>query len=227
MEASRLDAEGMRNPKVRGVLVVGMHRGGTSAVTELLSRGFELYEGRARARRLRGYPLHEISKLSLFNEGVLQHYGGSWDNPPDMNFSSVIDQFGKEALALHLECLSRFRISWVWKDPRTSLLLPLWREVLGEEGLYIVVVQRRPEAVAASLCQRDRTWTMTQGISLHSQYWDAIEAGIKGSHRIVVDYDDLLDHTLAACESISEFLGIPFSAQKADWALQKRLRHHV
>lgn len=169
--------------------------------------------------------MHEISRLSVFNESILNYYGGSWADPPSMDFPSVQERFGEEALELHRECLSRFRISWVWKDPRTSLLLPFWRQVLGDEGLHIIAVRRKAKAVAASLLVRDGI-PLERGLELYGRYWAEIEAGLQGASCAVVEYDDLLDRTRDTCESISRFLGVPFVAERANWALRKDWRHH-
>ena len=49
------------------------------------------------------------------------------------------------------------REHWVWKDPRTCLFMPLWREVLEELGIRLacVFMMRNPLDVAKSLNQRE------------------------------------------------------------------------
>ena len=51
----------------------------------------------------------------------------------------------------------RGRGLWGWKEPQTCMLLPLWREVLGEAGteLACLLAVRSPVDVASSLMRRD------------------------------------------------------------------------
>jgi hypothetical protein len=56
---------------------------------------------------------------------------------------------------------------WVWKDPRTSLLLPFWRGVLGPHP--VVLVFRHPAEVARSVEVRDGH-PPALGVALWSRY---------------------------------------------------------
>src|SRR3954468_10001271 len=70
----------------RGVLVVGMHRSGTSATTRVLNlAGLPLADTDDLWLELPGNETGywESSSLSRFNEGLLQRAGGSWWRPPE------------------------------------------------------------------------------------------------------------------------------------------------
>jgi len=86
------------------IIVMGMHRSGTSMLAELISStGFSCANNIGTDRWNRhGY--FEDSKIMSLNDSILKLLGGSWDNPPQNN--------GKPP--------RRFRLpEWeVTKDPR-------------------------------------------------------------------------------------------------------------
>src|SRR4030095_3852003 len=82
---------------------------------------------------------------------------------------------------------------WMWKDPRTALSLPLWKEVLVQLDIetYYVICLRHPLDVAASLQRRDgfsrvKSLALWQLYNLSAFYWTHDEC------RWVVSYDRFL-----------------------------------
>ena len=133
-----------------------MHRSGTSAVAGLL-RLFGLTvperEDLDCAPENAGGHLGGRT-LSAFDEGLLNTLGGSWDRPPILTpgWEQVSELDASRRLAL-----DAFEVAFgsdpgpvVFNDPRLSLLLPFWRELLGRP-LIAVLVCRDPLEVAASL----------------------------------------------------------------------------
>ncbi|MGI9019800.1 MAG: hypothetical protein ACR2G3_03730 [Solirubrobacterales bacterium] len=134
----------MTNRKL--LLVLGMHRSGTSAVTGMLADlGVDLGPARVKqnAFNLRGN--REILRLRRLNERILERAGGSWCEPPDAveiteddraERDAVLTEFTGEVIAV--------------KEPRTLLAMELWR---GLEPSRIGVI-RNPVAVRESLGRR-------------------------------------------------------------------------
>ena len=140
------------------LLVVGMHRSGTSAITGALGAlGFETPGQADRMDWPESNPEHwESSALAVFDEEMLARSGGSWDAPPELPSEGRPDP----APGRIAEAVAAARAAYqaegplVWKDPRLCLLLPYWRQILPAP-LAAVLVWRSPLAVARSLRTRD------------------------------------------------------------------------
>ena len=90
------------------------------------------------------------------NEELLNELGGAWDLPPnaDENFTHArLDPLRMKARLL-IEGFESARV-WGWKDPRNSLTLPFWQDLLP--GLKTLIVVRNPLEVAYSMRERNGT----------------------------------------------------------------------
>ena len=149
------------------IIIIGMHRSGTTMVTRLLERlGLDV-----------GYrldPNHEPWLFLRLNDWLLEQCGGRWDNPLPLRLLLENDQ--ARALAVeHLRLVadsprtlsflgplgylrhrSLFAMqgAWGWKDPRNTFTLPLWLELFPEAR--VIHVTRHGVDVAASLRHRQR-----------------------------------------------------------------------
>jgi hypothetical protein len=153
------------NRQPSGVVVLGMHRSGTSAFAGTLAKaGF--FAGKnvdllpAASDNSNGF--FERFDVNSLNNELLAELGGAWDNPPPRQ--AVIEQapMWRTRVEEMLEALAEDADgrSLVLKDPRISLLLPVWLPALGGDRFAFVLVDRNPLEVAASLHKRD-------GLALH------------------------------------------------------------
>jgi hypothetical protein len=170
-----------------GVLVLGMHRSGTSAVTAALAAlGVPLCppEERLAARPENAEGFHESRALTTFNEGLLGLLGGSWDAPPVIPTGPGL----LAAMAPAAELFSQVHPTptWVWKDPRLCLLAPVWLPVLPGD-IRIVLVVRDPLAVARSLGRRDGM-PKRQCLALWEHYTSSAISATAGRPALIVDY---------------------------------------
>jgi hypothetical protein len=188
----------------RLLVVLGMHRSGTSAVAQLLgSNGAHLGDPEqlipANEYNPRGH--FESLDLSEFNEHALSVMSAPWWAPPTIETV----QAGAEDLVPGARQVWRRRGSGgqgevaLVKDPRFSLLLPIWRPVFGPDTLYVVCV-RNPIGVARSLLARDKI-DLTVGVGLWEAYNIACLHGLTGSRALFVDVDSLMV-TVAAREDL-------------------------
>lgn len=133
----------------RIILVLGMHRSGTSCLTGSLQQaGLVLGEfSEWNPHNLKGN--RENTEIMTLNESVLKASGGSWDAPPrrvkwlpvyKMRARAILDKYADNPL-------------WGFKDPRSLLTLDGWLEC-GIEPQYIGIF-RHPDAVAGSLMRRN------------------------------------------------------------------------
>ena len=179
---------------MKNVVVIGMHRSGTSAVTNVLRLlGLTLGDTSDFGPPRHGNPggNWEHRRLMWRNESILRSYGGSWHTPPALPG----DWFqGPEAKAMIPELRSEFEDiypshGWLWKDPRNSLTLPLWLEA-WDSAPAVVMVYRHPVAVAHSLEIRNE-FPMSRSLALWEHY---NRCALNNTHNLPMllrNYDDV------------------------------------
>lgn len=190
------------------VFVAGMHRSGTSMATRALNLlGFGLGPKSGLLPSAPDNPMGfwESKDVVHLNNRLLAFLGGTWDEPPMLDpgwhRSSRLHAFVPE---LH-ECLAHIRSTndpahYVIKDPRLSLLMPLWRSAVTESD--VVLVLRHPRAVCQSLNRRNgftyektaRLWLRYVASSLEST-----------TQPIILEYESVISqpqHTLSALANL-------------------------
>jgi len=176
-------------------LVLGMHRSGTSAMTQVLSlAGAQLPNNvmPGAGHNAQGY--FEPWRIALFNDERLRAAGSAWDDIFAFPCPQVAEAaaWRGRAASLFAEEYAGRRFPLV-KDPRVTVLLPLWRDVFAAAGLCMrcVVPVRHPLAVAGSLTRRDG-FAPQKSVLLWSAYMLAAEAYSRDLPRAFVAYDQLL-----------------------------------
>jgi len=96
------------------------------------------------------------------------------------------------------------RERWVIKDPRITLLLPLWRRAVLDRSAAVLMV-RNPMEVAWSVTLRNGIPTMT-ALALWSAYNRAALSGLGGLPVFVCSYDDLIASPLETTTAIADAL---------------------
>jgi hypothetical protein len=193
----------------RGVVVLGMHRSGTSAVTgviDALGLPACITGDRLSPRKWNARGNFESRSLSIFDELLLNHLGGTWWAPP-----ALADGWAAStSLAdLRAEAAKLFRAvhpleHWVWKDPRACVLMQFWDLVLGKDTPRIVVL-RNPVESAASLARRNNM-PPDLALSLAERSLRTALRDSAGRPLLISTYDELLDDLEAWCESVASFL---------------------
>ncbi len=177
------------------MIVLGMHRSGTSSVGGLLKL-FGAWPGAddlllRGADNPRGHFEHGEIHMACLRR--LEAAGGDWKSTPTYAPNGAVDAFRREIAAV-LETLEPQR-PWFIKEPRLCLLI---RELLPllTRPLFIHVV-RDPREVAASLQRRD-AMSADQALALWETYTRQAFAGSAGWSRILVDYNALVNDPVAA-----------------------------
>ena len=192
------------------ICIAGAHRSGTSMVTRLLHCcGLELGpESELMPAQLdnpEGFWEH-LGFVAL-NDELLSELGGAWDLPPkiDEDFTSGrLDPLRLKARLL----IEKFESAnvWGWKDPRNSLTLPFWDQVLP--GLKTVVVVRNPLEVAHSMHERNGT-SYSFGLRLWEIYNRRLIETSSGKERLVTHYDFFFQDPVSQLRRIRDFIGLP------------------
>jgi hypothetical protein len=218
-------------------LVLGMHRSGTSAVTQLLAlAGAHLPENVMPGDEHNAKGYFEPWKVAIFNDGRLRAAGAAWDDV----FAFPFRPLGRKAErgwlnragALFEEEFGSARHPLL-KDPRVSVLLPFWRAVLDdlEIAARCVVPVRHPLAVAGSL-ERRNGFAPEKSALLWSAYMLAAEAYTRDLPRAFVGYDALLADWRGEVARMEAAHGAPLprltakAGQAIDRFLSPELRHN-
>ena len=209
------------------VILVGMHRSGTSATMAAL-RACGLYAG----RRTGGHS--ESRFFRRLNVELLTSEGAAWSDPAPF-LESLNDPARREALEgtlarridadLRRQFLTfsrrwRLRLGssfpWGWKDPRTCLTLPLWLERYPEAR--VIHLLRHPLDVALSLQRREERLSpgrrmaceqvrdLSFNLTLWEQYVSATErAWPSVRNGLVLRFEELLDEPHRRLRELVEF----------------------
>jgi hypothetical protein len=192
-----------------GCFVVGMHRSGTSYVAGLVRlAGLERLRGDDIDRvEANPHGHEEITQLVWVNADVLKSIGSGWSAvsiEPPLDLAAVPTELRERAH--HWLAARTPSTSWFWKDPRTSVTLPLWREVFpASHRPCAVFVHRHPIAVASSLTRRDGM-AEPAGLALWEAYTRHVLAGMSGLPVAVVSYDEALEHPLERLSGLRSWL---------------------
>lgn len=201
------------------LLVIGMHRSGTSAVAGALGRlGFAVPVEEDRWEPSPDNPDHwESRALALYSDLLLERMGGTWDRPPVLPlgveiFKDLDGDLGDPSLPASRAFPEPGAV--LWKDPRTCLLLPYWRTHLPGP-LAAVFIWRQPLAVARSLRARDRMH-LADGVALWERYNRCAIEGLLGVDTFVIRYEEVVEDPTEQLGAIANWLaGLPQFAELA------------
>ncbi len=142
------------------LLVLGMHRSGTSATAGFLVQlgaAMAATPIRGDANNPRGY--WEPEPLNSLHNRLLVEAGSGWDDWGLLDTGRLAAAGGGAAATLAAAFEAEFGDAAlaVLKDPRICRFVPLWREVLAGLGVApkVVMPLRHPLEVAGSLARRD------------------------------------------------------------------------
>ena len=159
------------------------------------------------------------------NEELLNELGGAWDLPPraDENFTQArVDPLRMKARLL-IERFDSARV-WGWKDPRNSLTLPFWQDLLP--GLKTLIVVRNPLEVAYSMRERNGT-SYSFGLRLWEIYNKRLIETANEQQRLITHYDSFFEDAESELRRIAEFIGLPDAEASRAAALVITQRRHT
>ena len=220
------------------LVVLGMHRSGTSALAGLLHEldiemGPSLMPGRA-GENEKGFWEHE--KIVAIHDRLLAHFGSGWSDPVPLPQDWSAQDFSRQCQDEICQVLEEDFGSqplWALKDPRMCRVLPLWMPVfdrLDIDPLFLCIV-RNPLEVAASLQYRDNM-AADHALLLWLQYNLAAVESTAGCRRRFLTFAQLLERGGHLLEDILGGwsllpAGLPKAAAGGGRLLNSDLRHHV
>ncbi len=135
------------------IIILGMHRSGTSCLAGALQQA-GLYLGKvSEYNPYNKKGNREHNDIMLLNESILHHNNSSWDSPPKKTL-----KWTQEHIATAKKLIRDFEKNtttgyWGFKDPRTLLTFSFW-ETLLTRPMFIGTF-RHPLLVAQSICKRE------------------------------------------------------------------------
>lgn len=197
-----------------GLLIAGMHRSGTSMVAQWTDRlgvpmvpGTDFAESGGNARGL-----FETTEVVALDDQWLGVLGGSWWAPPPVREQTwrSIDESALDTARSSVRQILPGGSRWFIKDPRISLLLPLWdRLLLSRQPVAVGVRPHRD--VAMSLHVRNGT-RFRRGLAIWWAYNRSVARHGGNRPSVVIDYDRSLadpDHAVGAFARFLADVGMP------------------
>jgi hypothetical protein len=230
-------AFGARRPRT-ALVVVGMHRSGTSALTRVLNLlGADLPLNLLPADEHNAAGYWESYDLVAIHDEMLQAAGTSWQATgpiPELWHNPQFIGRHRARIVKALKTQHTGSTLVVIKDPRISRFVPLTVAALREidvEPKFIISL-RNPLEVADSLKTRDGL-PLLKSLLLWLDYTLSSERATRGFQRAFVYYDDLMMDWRETIRSAAAHLDVVFpvwnTAAEAEIRsfLQSTLRHHV
>ena len=218
------------------LMVLGMHRSGTSALAGVLARlGSDLPQTEMPATKSNERGFYESDAIYRLNNEILESVGIDW-----RDWQPFPDAWLQSHKALEFHDRARTVLQeefgtsgfFVMKDPRICRLFAFWKPVLEAEEVTpaIIHTHRNPLEVAASLTSRNK---LPEGVGL--LIWlrhvlDA-EAATRGMPRQFTSFERLLESWQREIRRFEEKLNLVFprqslkSAEEVTEFLSNDLKH--
>lgn len=228
----------MKNNIRRIIVVLGMHRSGTSAITRGLKvLGIDLGTNfwPAGPDNERGF--WESVEITSFNESLLKKIDSTMERigplDPDLLQSDLLSS--ERALAINILKSKLVENSiFGFKDPRVTILLPFWQSVFKELDLddsYVFAV-RNPLNIAESLLKRNAILLENSMLLWYKHIYSGL-MHTQDKQRVFVNYDYMLDNPNIQLERVSKALSLPlpksYQKELKEYSknfLSTSLRHH-
>ncbi len=209
------------NPSV--LLVSGMHRSGTSALSRLLNLSGAVLPKTLllpiKGENDKGF--WESQTFMEFHDEILDATGSSWNSLPSVAEQwfegTEADHYAERLTSLMEHEFDAFDIGVV-KDPRLSRLIPLWQAALNRMGIRAVhvICVRNPLEIAESLRVRNG-YSLTYTINLWFAYLTTLERYTRGENRVFVNYDDVMANPSRVIERINAHFDLNLDADSNDF----------
>jgi GT2 family glycosyltransferase/glycosyltransferase involved in cell wall biosynthesis/SAM-dependent methyltransferase len=221
----------------RLIVVLGMHRSGTSAVTRALQvmnveLGDKLMPA-ADGDNPKGF--FEDTDIYALNVEMLQTLHIDWYSLAPIEDHDVANlrkmgYFIRAVELLKSKCAEK--PVWAFKDPRIAKILPFWKAVFDhcQFAVSYVVTVRHPRSVAKSLAKRNG-FDLEKGYLLWLEHLTTIISFTQEHSCAYVDYDQLVESPAIQVRRLAKALGLKINSAEFDRYksefLDSSLRHSI
>jgi len=219
------------------ILVLGMHRSGTSATTRVLNLlGAELGANLLEAQADNAKGFWEHAEVVQIHEELLEALGRTWHDVRDMPEGWLQEPASYVAIDRLVKLIRRDfegKSLWAVKDPRMCRLVPLWQATLQRVGVRAtaLIVLRKPEEVAGSMHAREG-WSKAHSDLMWVQHSLEAVRFTEEMPRSMVTYDEVMADWQGTMRRVANDLSVtwpdmsPDTLAKVDTFLSPEDRHH-
>ncbi|WIW91126.1 hypothetical protein K3M67_21585 (plasmid) [Sphingobium sp. V4] len=223
--------QGTAQPEIRpqnrrGLIILGMHRSGTSALAGTLGK-----LGGAMPLDLMGAGIGndkghwEPAGIVAVNDRILESAGSHWEDWDRFNpdwYASALYPPALEDARTALRTSFADAPFFIMKDPRVCRLVPFWTNVFALESIdpAFLLCLRHPAQVAASLAKRDGMEPGYAGL-LWLRHTLEAEVETRGRKRTICDFDQLLGNWSGLVKRLGSDLGVIWPRRSA------QMRHEM
>ncbi|MDR9178250.1 hypothetical protein FEP12_05701 [Burkholderia multivorans] len=197
------------------VVVLGMHRSGTSAITRAMSvLGADLGTNlMPPAEGVNDKGFFEDLDINAINIAVLHAAGADWDTIAPIDIGRIEPQHLNDlqitaASILREKCRGKI---FALKDPRIARLLPFWQPIFSHLKIstkYLIAF-RNPISVTKSLTRRNQFTEIKSYLLWLAHTVPALEM-TKSAARTLINYDSLMDNPRRELFRVASELDLPF-----------------
>lgn len=200
------------NPDIKTVVLLGMHRSGTSVTMSILEE-LGVFIGDNILGKNDSNPLGHFEDLDFINlnDKILKAAKGDWDNPPSLENILEVEEFFEEEIKSLIRA-KNLNVVWGWKDPRTCLTLPLFLKHL--KNYKLIVIERDNQEIANSLSKRNG-FPIEFSLDLIHNYKSQLQENIKdieGENILNINFEELKENKINTIKNIVNFLDLGSSA---------------
>jgi hypothetical protein len=219
-----------KNKEKSFIFIIGMHRSGTSLVANLLNKAGAFlgesddllppnFDNR--------YGFYENKEFVEINDKILEKFGLQWDSAKTPDFEKKIDLKKEKELANEfIKEISSGHNVVAFKDPRATLTLPFWRDIIDVD-IKVLFVRRNPLEICASLKKRNN-FSKKKSLTIWENYKRQGLKNIEGLDTLFVNYDDILDNPFPNFVRMLKFLDVEYNEsilKKMYFTLDPEVKH--
>jgi hypothetical protein len=221
----------------QAICILGMHRGGTSALAGMLNylgvdlsdrlmpNGPDNPKGFWEHGQIVGYSIGLLSALNSHFDDIRPLPPGWENSQPALSC--------RQGLVGVLRADFHDKQLWGFKDPRICRLLPMWHGIFDDLGVVpgYCLLARHPDEVAASLWARGG-YSYNQALLLWLGHMLEAERQTRSRQRVLLTYDQITGDWRRQAWKIAVALGIFYprspenAGERIDQFLEPSLRHH-
>ncbi len=214
----------------RVLIITGMHRSGTSMIAHMVKHlGVNIGSDLIDANEGNPHGYYEDRQFVDFHDELLGR-SGHRILVQNKSYLKVLKDDDVERAGLLIRQRSRRKL-WGFKDPRTSLFLDFWSDLLPHAGFVFVL--RHPLDVVASLMRRGFDSELEvradplAGLRSWEVYNRAISVFIQQQPErcVICDIYGVLEDPAALARTVRKKLGIPLRLKKPDKAIHREALH--
>ena len=218
------------------ILILGMHRSGTSAVAGCFSAlGYNMGNQLFPPDKPNEKGYFENVLINQFNDSLLNALYARWHDtlflPQNWCLNEKVQQRKPELISI-LKSEFGEKEDFVIKDPRISVLLPFYKEVFNELNITpkVIINFRNPFEVSKSLKKRDNL-SSSKSLLLWMDATLKAEEHSRTMSRVFLEYGSLLKDVVKTLKTISDLLRLDIKLDNNKESVlnsfvEKKLKHH-